>query len=65
MEAAGAGFAAAIALAQRFAGQEIGSAQALVAAGIGVPEALEQAATTGGGNVEEASQACSATRCRK
>jgi hypothetical protein len=34
VEAAGAGFAAACALAERFRGQEIGSAQALVAAGI-------------------------------
>ncbi|HZW05146.1 MAG TPA: SDR family oxidoreductase [Anaerolineaceae bacterium] len=36
VEAAGAGFAAAIALADRFCGQEIGSIQALIAAGIDV-----------------------------
>lgn len=38
VEAAGAGFAAAIALASRFNGQEIGSIQALHAAGIELPE---------------------------
>lgn len=37
VEAAGAGFAAAIALADHFYGQEIGSIQALLAAGIEVP----------------------------
>jgi hypothetical protein len=39
VEAAGAGFAAAIAQAQRYAGQEISSTQALVDAGIAVPDA--------------------------
>ena len=38
VEAAGAGFAAAIALAERYAGQEISSTQALVDAGIAVPD---------------------------
>ena len=38
IEAAGAGFAAAVAMAGRYAGQEISSAQALVDAGIAVPE---------------------------
>ena len=37
-EAAGAGFAAAIAMADRYAGQEISSSQALVDAGIPLPE---------------------------
>jgi NAD(P)-dependent dehydrogenase (short-subunit alcohol dehydrogenase family) len=37
-EAAGAGFAAAVALAPRFQGQEIGAKQALIAAGIELPE---------------------------
>ena len=39
VEAAGAGFAAAIAQAERYAGQEISSTQALVDAGIAVPDA--------------------------
>jgi NAD(P)-dependent dehydrogenase (short-subunit alcohol dehydrogenase family) len=39
VEAAGAGFAAAIAMADRYAGQEISSTQALVDAGITPPEA--------------------------
>ena len=38
VEAAGAGFAAAIALAQQYAGQEISSTQALIDAGIRVPD---------------------------
>lgn len=38
VEAAGAGFAAAIALAPRFHGQLIGSKQALIAAGIDIPD---------------------------
>ena len=38
VEAAGAGFAAAITLAQKFQGQEIGSRQALIAAGINLGE---------------------------
>jgi NAD(P)-dependent dehydrogenase (short-subunit alcohol dehydrogenase family) len=38
VEAAGAGFAAAIAMANRYAGQEISSTQALVDAGITLPE---------------------------
>ena len=37
-EAAGAGFAAAIVLAERFRGEELGSVQALQAAGISLPE---------------------------
>lgn len=43
-EAAGAGFAAAVALAPRFAGHEIGSAQALIAAGIDYAGHREQPA---------------------
>jgi NAD(P)-dependent dehydrogenase (short-subunit alcohol dehydrogenase family) len=39
VEAAGAGFAAAVALAERYAGQEISSTQALIDAGISVPAA--------------------------
>ena len=39
VEAAGAGFAAAVAMAARYAGQEISSTQALVDAGIAVPDA--------------------------
>jgi NAD(P)-dependent dehydrogenase (short-subunit alcohol dehydrogenase family) len=38
VEAAGAGFAAAVALAEQYAGQEISSTQALVDAGIGIPD---------------------------
>jgi NAD(P)-dependent dehydrogenase (short-subunit alcohol dehydrogenase family) len=38
VEAAGAGFAAAIALAHRYRGQEVGSVQALHDAGISIPE---------------------------
>jgi hypothetical protein len=38
VEAAGAGFAAAIALAERFRGEELGSIQALHAAGISLPD---------------------------
>jgi NAD(P)-dependent dehydrogenase (short-subunit alcohol dehydrogenase family) len=41
-EAAGAGFAAAVALAPRFRGEEIGSVQALQAAGIALPEREEE-----------------------
>jgi len=44
VEAAGAGYAAAVALAERFRGQEIGSKQALIAAGIDIPEANRPAA---------------------
>ena len=40
VEAAGAGFAAAIASAERYAGQEISSTQALVDAGIAIPDDL-------------------------
>ncbi|MGD1994753.1 MAG: SDR family oxidoreductase [Anaerolineae bacterium] len=43
-EAAGAGFAAAVALADRFRGQEIGSVQALRAAGIPLPSEAEREA---------------------
>ena len=38
VEAAGAGFAAAVAMADRYAGQEISSTQALIDAGIAIPE---------------------------
>jgi NAD(P)-dependent dehydrogenase (short-subunit alcohol dehydrogenase family) len=38
VEAAGAGFAAAVAQAERYAGQEISSSQALVDAGIAIPD---------------------------
>lgn len=41
VEAAGAGFAAAVALAERYAGQEISSSQALIDAGIDIPEEVE------------------------
>ena len=41
IEAAGAGFAAAVALADRYAGQEISSTQALIDAGISIPERSE------------------------
>ncbi|HET7421683.1 MAG TPA: SDR family NAD(P)-dependent oxidoreductase [Candidatus Dormibacteraeota bacterium] len=37
VEAAGAGFAAAVALAERYAGQEISSSQALIDAGVEIP----------------------------
>ncbi|HEY4753182.1 MAG TPA: SDR family oxidoreductase, partial [Candidatus Limnocylindrales bacterium] len=40
VEAAGAGFAAAIAMAERYAGQEISSSQALIDAGIAIPDEL-------------------------
>ena len=43
VEAAGAGFAAAIAQAHRYAGQEISSSQALVDAGIAIPNAAPPA----------------------
>ena len=46
VEAAGAGFAAAIARADRYAGQEISSSQALVDAGIVIPEAAPPAGVT-------------------
>jgi hypothetical protein len=46
VEAAGAGFAAAIALASRFRGQEIGSIQALATAGIHLPEKEQKTAAT-------------------
>jgi hypothetical protein len=41
VEAAGAGFAAAVALAALYAGQEISSSQALIDAGIDIPEDVE------------------------
>lgn len=44
IEAAGAGFAAAVALADRYAGQEISSTQALIDAGIPIPERSESVA---------------------
>ena len=42
VEAAGAGFAAAVALAGRYPGQEISSSQALIDAGIAIPSAQER-----------------------
>ena len=45
VEAAGAGFAAAVALAPRFRGMEIGSIQALIAAEIDIPQASQDAGT--------------------
>jgi len=50
VEAAGAGFAAAVAMAERYRGNEISSWQALIDAGINVPS-LEK--TSGGGMTEE------------
>src|SRR5581483_7522201 len=47
VEAAGAGFAAAVALAARYGGQEISSTQALVDAGIAVPGAAPPERTAG------------------
>ena len=41
VEAAGAGFAAAVAMAERYAGQEISSTQALIDAGITIPDSGE------------------------
>lgn len=58
-EAAGAGFAAAVALASDFRGQEIGSKQALIAAGI---ETEEQPSTGGELSAEQAAQALSFCR---
>ncbi len=55
VEAAGAGFAAAAALAEQFRGLEIGSQQALIAAGIGGVEG--QAAPGGSLSPEKAAQA--------
>jgi NAD(P)-dependent dehydrogenase (short-subunit alcohol dehydrogenase family) len=58
-EAAGAGFAAAVALASSFRGQEIDSRQALIAAGI----YLEEQPSTGGElSAEQAAQAASLCR---
>jgi NAD(P)-dependent dehydrogenase (short-subunit alcohol dehydrogenase family) len=47
VEAAGAGFAAAVALAERYRGQEISSVQALLDAGIPVPAAGDTSAVRG------------------
>ena len=60
VEAAGAGFAAAIARADHFRGQEIGSTQALLAAGIDVSSGNPSAATL---TPDEMDQAL--TLCRK
>jgi hypothetical protein len=59
-EAAGAGFVAAIALASRFRGQEIGSAQALQVAGIALPEKAQgmRAATLDEEGMAEALALC-------
>ena len=46
IEAAGAGFAAAVAMAERYTGQEISSAQALLDAGIALPDENQPVAQT-------------------
>jgi len=46
VEAAGAGFAAAIALADRYRGQEISSVQALLDAGVELPQATQEPVST-------------------
>jgi NAD(P)-dependent dehydrogenase (short-subunit alcohol dehydrogenase family) len=58
-EAAGAGFAAAVALAERYAGQEISSTQALIDAGIDLPgdEAADAGASQGGDTAAALSRA--------
>ncbi|MGW8251774.1 MAG: SDR family oxidoreductase [Anaerolineales bacterium] len=60
VEAAGAGFAAAVALAERYRGQEISSTQALIVAGVAVPDAMpdkEQQAGEVSLNAEQFAQA--------
>jgi len=59
VEAAGAGFAAAIALAERYAGQEISSSQALIDAGIDLAVDQETSRPTGMvGDVKRALELC-------
>jgi hypothetical protein len=60
VEEAGAGFAAAVALAERFQGQEIGARQALIAAGIPLPE--EEASET---TLSEEERAAALALCRE
>lgn len=62
VEAAGAGFAAAVALASRYAGQEISSTQALIDAGISVPDAFAPAAPPDTVPVPAALEACRAVQ---
>jgi hypothetical protein len=64
VEAAGAGFAAAIALAEQFRGQETSSVQALKAAGIPLAAEAESAAapTLAGGRREQALALCQQVR---
>ena len=64
VEAAGAGFAAAIALADRYAGQEVSSTQALMDAGIEVPSEESKAKQIAGpaADTTSALQACLAVR---
>jgi NAD(P)-dependent dehydrogenase (short-subunit alcohol dehydrogenase family) len=63
VEAAGAGFAAAVALAPRFRGLEIGSRQALISAGIDLPEDGEAfAVVLNGGQMAEALALCREAR---
>ncbi|MFP4343616.1 MAG: SDR family NAD(P)-dependent oxidoreductase [Anaerolineales bacterium] len=60
VEEAGAGFAAAVALAERFQGQEIGSRQALIAAGIPLSEEGASGAT-----LSEEERAAALALCRE
>jgi NAD(P)-dependent dehydrogenase (short-subunit alcohol dehydrogenase family) len=63
VEAAGAGFAAAVALASRYAGQEISSSQALIDAGIELPAAQPSPSASAPAFVRDpksAAQACEA-----
>ena len=65
VEAAGAGFAAAVALADRYAGQEISSSQALVDAGIELPAASPSPSASAPARVRDpklAADACQAVR---
>ncbi|HEV2140511.1 MAG TPA: SDR family oxidoreductase, partial [Candidatus Dormibacteraeota bacterium] len=65
VEAAGAGFAAAVALADRYAGQEISSSQALVDAGIELPAAQPTPSAAPPAPVRDpklAAEACQAVR---
>ncbi len=62
VEAAGAGFAAAVAMADRYAGQEISSTQALVDAGISIPDAGAQESPGSPRSVDAKSVAAA---CRK
>lgn len=64
VEAAGAGFAAAIALALRYAGQEISSSQALIDAGIEIPgeEPLPKSNPPAGADLSAAARTCDSVR---